>query len=65
MVEYICITVLSLPEIFLYVIITYTITCVLYVELFTSAGGCYLGSKALLNVPNECEILNDGLPAAF
>ena len=62
---YLCITVLSLFESFLYVTVTCVITCVLYNALFTSVGNSYLRSKALLNVLNECGLLNRGVPAAF
>ena len=63
--EYFCITVLSLSEFSLYVTVTCIITCVFYIALFTRVRGCYLRSKAILNVLNEREVLNDELSAAF
>ena len=52
-------------SLFLYVTVMFIITCVLYIALSTSVGGCYLRSKVLLTVLNECGVLNDGVPATF
>jgi len=41
------------------------ITRVLYTALFTSAGSCYLRSKALLNVLNGRGVPNHGVPTAY
>jgi len=52
-------------SLFLYVTVMCIITCVMYTALSTSIGGCYLWSKVLLTVLNECGVLNDGVPATF